>query len=47
MLGRKRAALILDTYSDLFPADLDGVAAAFDREVGSMAARLIGTGNDA
>lgn len=47
MLGRKSAALTLDTYSDLFPADLDGVAAAFDREVESMAARLIGTGNDA
>lgn len=47
MLGHKSAALTLDTYSDLFPADLDGVAAAFDREVGSMAARLIGTGNDA
>ena len=36
MLGHKSAALTLDTYSDLFPADLDGVAAAFDREVEAL-----------
>ena len=36
MLGHKSAALTLDTYSDLFPADLDGVAAAFDRAVTDM-----------
>lgn len=39
MLGHKSAALTLDTYSDLFPADLDGVATAFDREVAAMMAR--------
>ncbi|MBN7524300.1 site-specific integrase [Mycobacteroides abscessus subsp. massiliense] len=39
MLGHKSAALTLDTYSDLFPADLDGVAAAFDREVEAMVKR--------
>lgn len=40
MLGHKSAALTLDTYSDLFPADLDGVAAAFDREVEAMVSSL-------
>lgn len=39
MLGHKSAALTLDTYSDLFPADLDGVATAFDREVGAMVSK--------
>jgi len=39
MLGHKSAALTLDIYSDLFPADLDGVATAFDREVEAMMAR--------
>lgn len=36
MLGHKSAALTLDRYSDLFPADLDGVAAAFDTAVEAM-----------
>jgi len=36
MLGHKSAALTLDTYSDLFPADLDGVVAAFDAAVTAM-----------
>lgn len=36
MLGHKSAALTLDTYSDLFPADLDSVSAAFDRAVTKM-----------
>lgn len=39
MLGHKSAALTLDTYSDLFPADLDAVAAAFDREIAAMTQR--------
>lgn len=47
MLGHKSAALTLDTYSDLFPADLDGVAAAFDREVEAMNRAANGTGNAA
>lgn len=36
MLGHQSAALTLDTYSDLFPADLDSVSAAFDRAVTEM-----------
>jgi len=31
MLGHKSAKVTLDTYSDLFDADLDAVATAFDR----------------
>jgi hypothetical protein len=31
MLGHKSAAMTLDTYSGLFPDDLDAVAAALDR----------------
>ncbi|MGJ0119954.1 tyrosine-type recombinase/integrase [Williamsia sp. MIQD14] len=31
MLGHKSAALTLDTYADLFPDDLEAVAAALDR----------------
>ena len=30
MLGRKSAALTLDTYADLFPDDLESVADALD-----------------
>ena len=30
MLGHASAAMTLDTYSDLFPDDLDGVAARLD-----------------
>jgi len=33
MLGHKSAAMTLDTYSDLFPDDLDGVAARLDEAV--------------
>lgn len=36
MLGHKSAALTLDTYSDLFPADLDSVATAFDTAVSAL-----------
>lgn len=39
MLGHKSAALTLDTYADLFPDDLESVAAAFDRAVGAMLER--------
>lgn len=37
MLGRKSAALTLDTYADLFPDDLEAVAEALD--LAAMAAR--------
>jgi len=33
MLGHKSAAMTLDTYSDLFPDDLDAVAALLDEAV--------------
>ena len=33
MLGHKSAAMTLDTYSDLFPDDLDAVAAKLDEAV--------------
>jgi integrase len=33
MLGHKSAAMTLDTYSDLFPDDLDAVAARLDEAV--------------
>ena len=33
MLGHKSAAMTLDTYSDLFPDDLDAVAARLDEVV--------------
>lgn len=39
MLGHKRAAMTLDTYADLFPDDLESVAAAFDRAVDAMLER--------
>ncbi|WP_078281701.1 tyrosine-type recombinase/integrase [Mycobacteroides franklinii] len=39
MLGHKSAALTLDTYADLFPDDLESVAAAFDRAVEAMLER--------
>lgn len=47
MLGHKSAALTLDTYSDLFPADLDGVAAAFDAAVAEMKRPPTTSENDA
>ena len=43
MLGHRSAAMTLDTYADLFPDDLDAVAARLDearaRSVGGMWAR--------
>jgi integrase len=33
MLGHASAAMTLDTYSDLFPDDLDAVAARLDEAV--------------
>lgn len=33
MLGHRSAAMTLDTYSDLFPDDLDAVAAKLDEAV--------------
>lgn len=39
MLGHESAAMTLDRYADLFPDDLDAVAAAFDRSVEAMLKR--------
>lgn len=36
MLGHMSASMTLDTYADLFPADLDSVAVAFDAAVEAM-----------
>jgi integrase len=36
MLGHKSAALTLDTYADLFPDDLEAVAAALDAAVRTL-----------
>ena len=36
MLGHKSAALTLDTYTDLFPDDLEGVADALDAAVRTL-----------
>ena len=36
MLGHKSAAMTLDTYSDLFPDDLDAVAAKPDEAVRAL-----------
>ena len=36
MLGHKSAALMLDTYADLFPDDLEAVADALDAAVQAM-----------
>jgi hypothetical protein len=37
MLGHQSAKVTLDTYADLFDADLDSVAAALDRTRGNAA----------
>jgi integrase len=36
MLGHESATLTLDTYADLFPSDLDSVAAAFDEAAAKL-----------
>ena len=36
MLGHASAAMTLDTYSDLFPDDLESVSDAFDDAVGRL-----------
>jgi hypothetical protein len=40
MLGHKSAAMTLDTYADLFPDDLDDVAAALHRAASRRALEM-------
>jgi Phage integrase family len=42
MLGHKSAAMTLDTYSDLFPDDLDAVAARLDEAVRAEGVGIVG-----